>query len=180
MADSDRKKLIVILTICIMLISIGLSGCVEEEKRIIEYEYSISVITENGSHGYLYLPFIRTPNYNESIFKEMKSKHPDIINGIVKTDYGILLNISFNSSLELKFNGKLDEYIYLEDEVFDYNRSSGRFIWVYVYTNSSDILNINFIWKMGSSESRDKWNFSGDTTNNGWNGIEGKASHLEE
>jgi hypothetical protein len=33
MADSDRKKIITILTICIMLVSVGLSGCVEEDSE---------------------------------------------------------------------------------------------------------------------------------------------------
>ena len=47
MAEKEKTKILTILTICIMLISVGLSGCVEEDeenkpgpfKRTIEKNY---------------------------------------------------------------------------------------------------------------------------------------------
>ena len=77
MADSGETKIIAIITICIMLISIGLSGCVEED----EYKPDISISNVSDQDVNATIIIIRNNDeiYNDTLFLPAHSYSKELI-----------------------------------------------------------------------------------------------------
>jgi hypothetical protein len=105
MAEKGGTKVITIFTICIMLISIGLSGCVEEEKKI-EIEYNL-IIETNSNHSYTIIaPFFSN--------EKLRSK-TEIIDGngdiyFIKPKINNSSHNSSNYGIEIKGTGNIEIY----------------------------------------------------------------------
>jgi hypothetical protein len=142
MREMGETKIITILTICIMLVSVGLSGCVEEEK--IENIEALDNLT--GLEVDFKLKIITNPillNSEEIIIKVSIKNQEEMGIRIYKyANYGIYIinpdNISYsikrgNISLDhtkmiLKPNNIHSFEMNLKDEIYE-NQTDGKLSW---------------------------------------------------
>jgi hypothetical protein len=101
-----ETKITTIFTICIMLISIGLSGCVEEdgEKGKNEFEYIVNI--NSNSNFILRVPLVIELDYQN--VSEIMSNLKIIGDGEYKIEYSIYgpcLNISGKNNLIIESKG---------------------------------------------------------------------------
>jgi hypothetical protein len=187
MAEKGGNKIIAIVTICIILISIGLSGCVEDDgngennDKDMELNYCKYIIEANPeSKGFYFLniPFlIHDKNISFELFDLIKIKEGNGTYQLIETKYGTALNITSDEkikllielstskeitsiSLSLKFQDK--EYI-VEYYINTYKNESIQKI---------DI-NLNLDYKPMKGAPREKQEIQGTLENNGWTIING-------
>ena len=178
----EKKKLhyVIIFFIIVFLILFFILNTyvIKIDPDYIDYEYSISITSENSSSGYIYIPFIRNNNYKDSIFDSINSENPDLDIDLINTKYGNALNISFKSSFNLHFKGKIDKYI--DIDMYEWNKTSrDDFIWIFINIDKNDTLKIEFDWEIESDVSGDQGIFSGEISQNGWNEVYGSFEGWE-
>jgi hypothetical protein len=119
MAEKGETKIIGIFTICVILISIGFSGCVEDDdgKNEVKYTFELYVEIENNySDNYLILPFpVYRNRTNDVLMKKLTDLKYEYNNE--STPYGIGINLTLNNKINISFNDKSN------DEMFQYEFS---------------------------------------------------------
>jgi hypothetical protein len=116
MAEKGGTKIIAIITICIMLFTIGFSGCVEDEdENEAKYTFRLYVDFENDkSNNYLIIPFPVNKNItNKVLMNKLTELKYEFTNEI--SPYGIGINITLKNFINISFKGKSnDEMFYYE------------------------------------------------------------------
>jgi hypothetical protein len=141
MAEKGETKIVAIVTICVILLSISFSGCFEEEKEddyCGTFTYKLQFFPENNDVEYtLIIPFpVHEGNinqYNQLLFFNFKINISSA--EIEKTLFGLGLNISYQSQIDIIFKGDsnkdMDRY-YPSLKNGSYLRGDGEYM---IYSN---------------------------------------------
>jgi len=153
MAEKGENKILVIIMICIMLILIGLSGCIGDDEKYSKYEYYLE-FNPNGVGKYiLVVPIANNFKKNSTEITKIIINNMKLIEGNCSyslnyskhgiDDIGLKIEGSSKIILQSK-NNKLKEYLGLELSMHNYTNRSHFYKepnehWLYF--NSSYILN---------------------------------------
>ena len=146
MAEKGGTKILAIITVCIMLISIGLSGCIwKEEGNEDNYDYSVVYTPENHTTDYyLILPFlVHKKNHskpNQELISELNKELDERDKfEIESTPYGVGINFSHKSYLNFIVGGKpTTEMVNYEIGVYNISHPLEKgYYWVFSSINGT-------------------------------------------
>jgi hypothetical protein len=184
MAEKGGFRISAVITICIILISTGLSGCIEDEEKKYPaglYTYSVEFNTEE-SEFILYAPIPVLNNGSPfEAFNNLQIKYGKIEYSFINTIYGTAMNISGSNSfmVEAKLKGHINVDLSLKSK----NKSlkeAGFLYWIFFNStnnnknNSLEIISDCDNWvenndgkKTGPSDEKQEW--INTSLNHGWN-----------
>lgn len=194
MAETGGTKILAFFTICVMLITVGLSECIgddnnderDESKVIVHYEIEINT-TSIGEY-YIFVPI---PLTTQTINKNKQSKILDLLefekgDGIFTVEsnsYGIGLNISSNKSMKLIAHKEypMSEWDFNTDYVFSaISLTTSETIWgiqnIYFNSSIAENVTLNFHCYSRIIQTRGgenyEWGVSEYSIINGWQKVE--------
>ena len=187
------------LIITIIFLLITQSGCIsqqnstkESEYEHIHYLYQIEIISNRSVNYYLYIPIPIKPNGNSSkILDDLEKINGNGTMNIIKTRYGIAMNVSGNNNLLIKSEG--NEILDLIEEsnssyfpsiylsLYSSNNNSKNSFWIYCYKEKRSInITLNIILDIHIRKSTNEWCRKYSEINNnmklGWQKVESKGS----
>ena len=143
MSENGGTKILVIITICIIQISIGVSGCIGNDKSNFDEEtyYSVEIIQEKNNSFEMYLPILTLVGEGSTeIIEEMEF---NLGNGTIKlitTPYGNALAI-ISDSPHIRIASTLNKYkesfLTMEDKLSDDKND------YWLFLNASKSINIS-------------------------------------
>jgi hypothetical protein len=161
MAEKGETKIVAIITILIILISIGFGGCFEEEKHEDGnkeiFHYEIEVINTKPINYTIYFPVPLISRHNHpnidfptKLMDELSIEYGEANYIINETKNGFALIIISNQSFKIKghreiINGEINE----DDYVFGYlsmkngNKGNSPY-WIYFNSSSNQSVLLNF------------------------------------
>jgi hypothetical protein len=145
MAEKGGTKILAIVTICIILVSIGFSGCVEDDEKEIKIEYRLEIETNTNDPYTIIAPFFSNEKLRSKI--EINDGDGDIyfvkpkINNSSQnsSNYGIEIRGIGNNEIfgrhVIKYDGKKHK-----DDVLSFGDSNSY--WVYCDKNNTQEITI--------------------------------------